>query len=113
MLLTLLACANAAPGASPLRADPPEPRDTAPRDAATGDTARDTATDAAVLSLGVLGPAALAGCAPARFVLAGGTVVGVGRADVEIDAGRIVAVGTVADDAPLQTRLLDLAGRRP
>ncbi len=46
----------------------------------------------------VLGAAAIVGtgCAPAtaaRFVLAGGTVVGVGRADVVVDQGRIVSVG--------------------
>ncbi|MFN7143401.1 MAG: amidohydrolase family protein [Myxococcota bacterium] len=45
--------------------------------------------------------------APSHFVLAGGTVVGVGPADVEIDGGRIVAVGTVSADAPR----VDVTGR--
>lgn len=62
--------------------------------------------------------AALAGCGPKapadtnadpgdHFVLAGGTVVGVGVADVEVRDGRIVAVGTVGD-APAT---VDVSGR--
>ena len=98
MLSLLFACAAALPpGGAP-----------APSDIAS-DTASDTA-GAGVAGPGLafpLGPAALLGCAPARFVLAGGTVVGVGRADVEIDAGRIVAIGAVSTDAPV----VDVTGR--
>lgn len=43
----------------------------------------------------------------AHYVLHGATVVGVGPADVEVDQGRIVAVGTVSADAPL----VDVTGR--
>ncbi|MES2643833.1 MAG: amidohydrolase family protein [Myxococcota bacterium] len=44
--------------------------------------------------------------ASAHFVLAGGTVVGVGRADVEIDQGRIVSVGV----APAGVPTVDVTG---
>jgi imidazolonepropionase-like amidohydrolase len=80
MLLALLACV---PGA------------------VTRDTVQDSAdSDAGSSFVSPLGPAGLGGCVtPARFALAGGTVVGVGPADVEVADGKIVAVGAVSGDA--------------
>jgi imidazolonepropionase-like amidohydrolase len=87
MLTLLLACAS-----RPLAEAPPidSAADTAPADT------RAPHPPAIVVGAGCVPP----GSVGAHFVLAGGTVVGVGPADVEIDGGRIVAVGTAAAGVP-------------
>lgn len=103
MLLLLLACAAADPAAAdPAAADPAHTH-------GPGDTATHGLVDPlAALAAPRLALPTLAGCVtPDHFVLAGGAVVGLGPADVEVADGRIVAIGAVDSDA----RRYDVSGR--
>ena len=61
----------------------------------------------ACLFLGCASEASDSAALPNAYALTGGTVVGHGRADVEVADGRIVAVGTVSQTA----ERIDVSGR--